>query len=668
MLGTVGTQRPDTNDVVADISTLSWVNMLLASLWPKANSALSKWVEEELTPRLQDMMPRPLKSLRFARCTLGNNVPELGPIEVMRLSDSHVQIELEMRYLSDVDVLLETSAGGMSFGISRFTFVGRLCLALKPLLQKWPVVGGVHVFFVNQPQMQLQYRGLAQVLVECPGVADRVQNVLDDFFRDSMVLPHVKSYHFTRDEQIVNLTQAASHPPLGVLRVRVLRGRNLAGAKWEMTGEVGMFTSNPFCVIRLGDITSRSSTVRDTRDPDWPKSEPSGFFIVYHHDQELKIEVLCDDAGFLRRNVVFFLGRIPGLTVRSLLARSTPSDDGAPLRQCLTLDTSQVKKHMLHVDDPVNRGVASELELEIEWHDLVSGLGSNSLQADHRAAVATPSCLLLIELHAGSGFPESCLSSKEGLRWRCKVDNESPACSRPGKHYHEEPDIDLPIHSRLYYVIDRLLERGTSVDDIADIVDSDPEHIRLYIQIHKERAQRAEEKSKEGAPEERVDLCWHQTLPLLVRRLSSTILVAELIQGENTVIGHLDAIPLKQLIGHKALSRSDSHSSAHKQNSHRLSSQLEDPESQGDPCQIPRTHYSLRPADLTKTKSAGGLSDWLFPSCSRPVLARSSYSQVRMEVSVQLRYLSTGTLPRAVGATNSDLIAETVEPAWPEHV
>lgn len=54
--------------------------------------------------------PKPWQKTRgihFARFSLGNGVPSFGPIEVRRQSESHVLIEVEIRYASAVDVLLK---------------------------------------------------------------------------------------------------------------------------------------------------------------------------------------------------------------------------------------------------------------------------------------------------------------------------------------------------------------------------------------------------------------------------------------------------------------------------------------------------------------------------------------------------------------------------------
>merc|ERR1712217_680451 len=50
----------------------------------------------------------------------------------------------------------------------------------------------------------------------------------------------------------------------------------------------------------------------------------------------------------------------------------------------------------------------------------------------------------------------------------------------------------------------------------------------------------------------------------------------------------------------------------------------------------------------------GRLSSWLFPYCSKPVLARGRYHAVRMDVSLRIQHLVKGIAPKTVGAVSSD--------------
>lgn len=68
-----------------------------------------------------------LSGLNFARFTLGKQIPIFGPIAVNRVTDASgkesLEIELDVKYLSDMDIMLE-SGYGLNVGIRRPTFMG----------------------------------------------------------------------------------------------------------------------------------------------------------------------------------------------------------------------------------------------------------------------------------------------------------------------------------------------------------------------------------------------------------------------------------------------------------------------------------------------------------------------------------------------------------------
>lgn len=589
--------------------------MILGSLWPKADKAFSSFIHEDLTPQLRQVLPSPFRRLRFSRFTLGKKSPEFGPIEVSRHSDSHVQVELDVRYFSDVDMLLDAGTGGITIGISHLTFVGRLCLALKPLVETWPVVGGLHISFANQPRVELKFRGLA-VVAEFPGFAEKVQDVVDDFFRERFVLPNCRSYWYTRDQRLVNLAQDATQSPLGVLRVRLLRAQHLAGANWTM-GTADKFSSDPYAQLRCGNSIHKTSTVLKSTDPVWPQNEPSAYFVVYHRDQSLEISLHSEDTGLIRKNFVGFLGRMPSMCVRAMLSDwplAQHSGERRIRRGQMTLDTSKVNRTMLHLNDPINQGVPSRLELEVEWFDLVPspqpfGLGTNA-----------PVAVVLVELHTGSGFPEEAAFSKLGLRWRCRLENQQPAVSRKGL-YQDDTDINLNIHPRLFSVIDRLIERNVPIPEISDIVDVEQEDVEQYIQFKKEQQQRRLDRQR-VEDELCIDLHWHQSLNLLSRRPEESNLVVELLSGDDSVPGRLDAIPLQDLLKKKD-------------------------------CALRKVRLPLMPPDSNSGRP-GGLSSWLFPSCHKATLARSRWQYVQMEVSVRMQHMVFGDSPRGIGDASSE--------------
>lgn len=601
---------------VADVTTLSWVNLILGTLWPKADKALSSFIHDDLTMQLRQVLPSPFRRLKFSRFTLGKKSPEFGPIEVSRHSESHVQVELDVRYFSDVDMLLDAGTGGITIGISHLTFVGRLCLALKPLVETWPVVGGLHISFANQPRVELKFRGLA-VVAEFPGFAEKVQDVVDEFFRERMVLPNCKSYWYTRDQRIVNLAEGSSQPALGVIRVRVNRCHNLAGANWSL-GSVDKFSSDPYCMLRLGSSSHRMGTINKSTDPVWPQSEPSAYFVVYHREQSLDVSVHSEDTALIRKNFVGFLGRVNPISVRSMLTDWPVAQHSGDrrIRRCqLSLDTSKVNKTMLHVNDPVNRGVPSRVDVEVEWFDLIS-----SPQLPFGSGMNAPVAVVLVELHSGTGFPEEAAFEKKGLRWRCKLENQEPTVSRRGAH-HEESDVNLQIHPRLFAIIERLLERKLSHPEIADICDIDEESIRRYIQWRTEQQQKRIDRQR-VEDDAVVDLHWHQSLTILARRPEESSLFVELLSGDDNVVGRLDTIPLTYMLQKKD-------------------------------CSLGRSRQELKPPN-SASGGPSGLSAWLFPSCHKPTLARGRWHAVQMEVSVRLQHMVFGDSPRGMGDVSSE--------------
>jgi len=617
-------------DVVADRSTLSWVNMLLEWIWPKANTALSNWVHEDLTARLQESLPGPFKGAHFSRFTLGKQTPEFGPIEVIRHSEDHVEVDLEMRYFSDVDICLD--AGVISLGINQLTFVGRLCMVLQPLIGKWPMIGCTKLFFASVPQVTLRFTGLASV-ANYVGVEDIVQRTVDDWMRVRMVLPNRGIWLNSHFEEDSDMFDAKSLQPLGVLRVRAVRARNLAGVNVQVL-DADRFTSDPYCMLRLGSEQSRSSTIIGTTDPEWPETEPSAFFTVYHRDQCLEADVLGEDQGgmFGSANLVSLLGQLPpGISVWQIMTQwpHVASGDG---RRCqrITLDTKRVKRDVLHVNDPVNLGISSELDMEAQWYDIVDSPVPQPLP--NGPSRGAPAATFQVEIFKGFGFPvEQVERGGRGIRWRVNVCGPSEmddlggsgkstsSTSRKGTvcDVQELQFPDLPIHPRLFQVIDKLLQKpGFSSADVARICGIDGgDTVDLYVHMRDEHHQLHQELQKARQQgQHRVNVQWYEALHCFVRHPEdgNVTFSLELLNGEDRVIGVVGPFVVKKFV--------DEQADVKELATHRLDLKV-----------------------LTEGGNDGGglLGGW-FRSSSRQVPDLHRWEAVEVQVSARLRYLKAG--------------------------
>lgn len=608
-------------DAHADRATLSWVNTLLGWIWPKANSAIETYVREDLTPVLQEQMPALLRGVRFSRFSIGKNTPDFGPVEVVRHSESQVQVDLHIRYDGDVDIEVDAGTGGIKFGINKLHFEGLLCIVLRPLVDKWPVVGAMKWYFADRPKVDLKFSGLAALANY--HIDSQVQYAVASWMQ-SMVLPNHKLWRFNT-ESVVDMMEAHSLAPLGALRVRVVGAEGLPGVNWSAM-EVDRWTSDPYCVLASGAQSMQTSTVSNSTDPVWPADEPSQFLVVYHNQQGLEIEVRGASGRFLQSNA--HLGLMPSTSIERLMTK-WPEVERKPgsRRKMVLLDTSGVSKDMLHVNDPVLKGDPSKLEVEIEWFDILDrpGLGVGA-QVPPSPAERFPAALLLLELHKGDQFPADVIKPGKGLRWQCHVaDGRKPQSliSQRGRLSDMEgvefPDVD--IDKRLQPVVDKLEQYkqtyNFSEEEIAQIIGvNDPTLVRSYIDAREHYKQASKDMLKRQRSEEhRVSVEWYETLVIFVSDIQNTSVNLELLDGDDHVLGHLG-------------------------------------EDENTPCLVLRQVFqktynsAKRMSSLWPPKKANsGFASWFSQAPSSAALNR--YQHVQFTYSAQLRFLRPGrTLPK----------------------
>lgn len=276
------------------------------------------------------------------------------------------------------------------------------------------------------------------------------------------------------------------------------------------------------------------------------------------------------------------------------------------------LDTSQVVTDMLHVNDPVNNGIPSEVDVEVEWFDLSTDVS----RMRPPAIPGGPQALVLLELHSGEGFPEAFAFEKKGFRWRCSLqgDDKSTAVlySKPGQFHEDEPEFpELPLHGRLFPVVDKLKDRGMPLHEIADVCDCDTDLIKEYLRLKAEfDAKHAAKQKHEDASDMRVDLHWHEVQTLFVKHPETATVVVELLDGQDQRKGAIEPIPVKSILGSPGL-------------------------------EMPRKQFHLAPPSGNKS---AGLSSWLFPMCTS-VVAPGKFAAVRMGLSAKVRILVPGDTP-----------------------
>lgn len=94
-----------------------------------------------------------LNGFKFDRMNLGTIPPRLGGVKVYdkNISRNEIILDADLFYASDCDINFQLA--GMRAGIKDFQIHGMVRVIMKPLISKIPLVGGLQVFFLNNPDI-----------------------------------------------------------------------------------------------------------------------------------------------------------------------------------------------------------------------------------------------------------------------------------------------------------------------------------------------------------------------------------------------------------------------------------------------------------------------------------------------------------------------------------
>jgi len=348
--------------------SLEWLNDILAAIWPKVNEAVQKIVHDQVTPQIQAKLPGPLKKTHFKHFTLGTVTPQLGPIKVTKRKNG-LKVTLMVDYQSDVDI--EISAVVASIGIKAIKLTGELVIRMEPFMDDLPVVGGITAYFVDAPELDLEFTGIGH-FADCPGIAGLIRNEIRSVIGNALVLPNSIAVPVGTPEQGVDPALLKLPLPIAVLRVTALRASALTAKNWHIMTKA---TSDPFVKVHVANEFWQSSVQKGTCDPIWTADDVHDF-MVFDRDQQVWIEVY--DQGLLHGTGL--IGKVSPLKVSKAV-----NDSEQPL-----------KLSAPKVDQP-----CGSLELKFEWLDVVP------------LTAASQSCVVMVKILNLSLPPE--LGTSAGL-------------------------------------------------------------------------------------------------------------------------------------------------------------------------------------------------------------------------------------------------------------
>lgn len=246
-----------------DVERVEWLNKIIQQVWPNVNCYTRELIRDTIQPIIQSSLEQyKLKGFKFDRLILGSIPIRIGGAKVYDKNTDRNEIimDLDIFYAGDCDITFYLS--GIKGGIKDFQLKGMVRIIMKPLISTIPLVGGLQVFFLNNPEIDFNLVGVADFL-DMPGLGDLLRKVITEIIASMMVLPNKLPIKLSQD---IETEQIKAPEAEGVLRVHVVEAKHLMK---KDIGVLGKGKSDPYAVITVGAQEYKTSVIKNTVDPKW---------------------------------------------------------------------------------------------------------------------------------------------------------------------------------------------------------------------------------------------------------------------------------------------------------------------------------------------------------------------------------------------------------------
>lgn len=280
-----------------DMERVEWLNKIIRQLWPYAGHYVKDLCKYSIEPSIRTALEEyKLSGFQFEKIILGDTPPRLSGVKVYDDTSRHeIIMDMDVAYAGDCK--FEVSVSKFKMGIKDLRICGKMRVVMKPLVKQIPLVGGLQVFFLNNPDVDFNLIGLADVF-DMPGLSDILRSIVTDQIGMMMVLPNRFPIQLVEDIDIVELKCPL---PAGVIRIHVIEAHNLMK---KDVGIMGMGKSDPYCILHLGAQKFQTKTINNTINPKWDFC--CEFLTDVIRSQEIDIVVKDQDDGPAKDE---FLGR-----------------------------------------------------------------------------------------------------------------------------------------------------------------------------------------------------------------------------------------------------------------------------------------------------------------------------------------------------------------------
>lgn len=270
-----------------EVERAEWFNKILDQIWPFIGDYVKDLLTNSIQPKIQASHAQ-MASFVFTKIDLGDIPPRIGGVKVYteNVRRDEIYIDLDIIYSSDCDLMVKLK--GMNMGIKDLQVRGTMRVIFKPLLSRMPLFGGMSVFFLNNPSIDFNLKGLADAF-DLPGLREMVEDIIAEQIANIMVLPNRIAVPMVPE---LNLALLKYPPPEGVLRIYMVEARNLVSADMAL---VGKGKSDPYVVLKFGPEKFKTKVINNTINPVW--NEVFETVIDCKDAQVIDLEIRDEDPG-----------------------------------------------------------------------------------------------------------------------------------------------------------------------------------------------------------------------------------------------------------------------------------------------------------------------------------------------------------------------------------
>lgn len=234
-------------------------NEALTILWPHISKYVEKVLREDVQPLMQESMPEVLSGIRFTanKCHLGKTparFDRVTAVKVERAPAGHdplnssvgreslrlvadvslvgdCEIELEVPWLGSGSLgtfISSVAAAETHLGVSDIRLSGTLVVELCHLLDDLPLIGGIQVYFVNPPSLDLKLTGALGLLQNVAAFKKKLMDAVLKQLTSVLVLPKRIASPLSDEVDIFRLSTPM---PVGMMRIQVEAAHFLSSAK-----------------------------------------------------------------------------------------------------------------------------------------------------------------------------------------------------------------------------------------------------------------------------------------------------------------------------------------------------------------------------------------------------------------------------------------------------